>query len=238
MPNLHGLKSNESCINCKLQGNSFFCQLANPTLRDLDSVKYTSTYPQGAVLFMEKQAARGIYVICDGQIKLTISSSGGKTIITRIAKAGEVLGLTSALSGSPYEVTAEVLRPCQVAFIRREDFLRFLAQHPDVYRAVLAQVGAQYETACEQIRTLGLSSTVTERVAKLLLDWSAGTAESKSGARTKMPLTHEEIAEFVGTTRESVTRTLSDFKRRQLIALDGSTLTIPRREALQECVNT
>lgn len=237
MPNPYGLKSSETCLNCKLRASGFFCQLAQPALLDLDSMKYTSTYPPGAVLFMEKQAARGIYVICEGQIKLTISSSEGKTLIIRIAKAGEVLGLTSALSDAPYEVTAEVLRPCLVAFIRREDFLRFLEQHPDVYRAVLTQIGAQYQTACEQIRTLGLSNSVTERVAKLLLDWTAGSSDTRINTRTKMPLTHEEIAEFVGTTRETVTRTLSDFKRRQLIELHGSTLTIPSREALEEWVN-
>lgn len=237
MPSPYGLQTSETCTNCKLRGNSFFCQFAEPVLRHLDSMKYMSTYPQGAVLFMEKQAGHGIYVICEGQVKLTISSSEGKTLIMRIAKAGEVLGLTSVLSGAPYEVTAEVLRPCQVAFVRREDFLHFLAQHPDVYRAVLAQIGAQYQTAGEQIRTLGLSSSVTERVAKLLLDWSAGASQTKPNARTKMPLTHEEIAEFLGTTRESVTRTLSNFKRRQLIELRGSTLTIPSRAALEECVN-
>ncbi len=237
MANHPGLPINETCANCKLKGDGFFCQLANTVLRDFDSIKYTSTYPQGAVLFMEKQAPRGVYVICDGQIKLTISSSEGKTLIMRIAKAGEVLGLTATLFGKPYEVTAEVLRPCKVAFVRREDFLPFLAQHPDVYRAVLAQVGAQYQTACEQIRTIGLSTTVTERIAKLLLDWSAGTSAGKHGAQTKMSLTHEEIAEFVGTTRESVTRTLSDFKRRRLIELHGSTLTIPSVEALEGCVS-
>lgn len=175
MPTPYGFQASETCTNCKLRGNSFFCQLPHSVLRDFDSIKYQSTYPPGSVLFTEKQAARGIYVICEGQLKLSVSSSEGKTLIMRIAKAGEVLGLTSALSGTPYEVTAEVLRPCQVAFVRREDFLHFLAQHPDVYRAVLAQIGAQYQTACEQIRTLGLSVSVTERVAKLLLDWSAGT---------------------------------------------------------------
>jgi CRP/FNR family transcriptional regulator, cyclic AMP receptor protein len=227
-------QTSESCENCKVRGNSFFCQLPQPVLRDLDAIKYTSSYPQGAVLFMEKQATRGIYVICEGEVKLSVSSADGKTLILRIAKAGDVLGLTSAISGATNEGTAEVLRPCHVAFVRREDFLRFLSQHPDVYRTALNQVASQYQTACEQIRTIGLSASVTEKVARLLLDWCAGsTAAAK--CRTTMPLTHEEIAEFVGTTRESVTRTLSDFKRRQLIQLHGSTLTIPSREALANC---
>ena len=233
----YGLQISEACANCKLRGNNSFCQFAQPALRDLQSIKYSSAYPQGAVLFMEKEAPRGIYVICEGQIKLTISSSEGKTLIMRIAKAGEVLGLSAVIAGAPYEVTAEVLRPSQVAFVRREDFLHFLAQHPDVARSVIAQVSAQYQTACEQIRTLGLSASVPERVAKLLLDWSGGSTRTKSSAHMTMPLTHEEIAEFIGTTRESVTRTLSDFKRRQLIELHGSTLTIPSRAALEECAH-
>ena len=231
----YGMELTKNCSTCKLKGNGFFCQLAPSALKDLDTIKFTSAYQQNAVLFMEKEAPRGIFVLCDGQVKLSVSSSEGKTLILRIAKPGEVLGLMSVLSGTPYEVTAEVLRPCQVAFVRRENFLRFLAQHPEAYQAVVGQLGSQYHTACEQIRTLGLSSSVTERLAKLLLDWSVGAAETKTGVRTKLPLTHEEIAEFIGTTRESVTRTLSEFKSRQLVILQGSTLTIPDRAALQTC---
>lgn len=233
----YGLKTNEACATCKQRGGSSFCQFAQSSLRDLQEIKYSSAYPQGAVLFVEKEASRGVYVICEGQIKLTISSSEGKTLIMRIAKAGEVLGLSAVVAGTPYEVTAEVLRPSQVAFIRREDFLHFLAQHPDVAGSVIAQISAQYQTACEQVRTLGLSASVPERVAKLLLDWSGESARTKPSAHMTMPLTHEEIAEFIGTTRESVTRTLSDFKRRQLIELHGSSLTIPSRAALEECAH-
>jgi CRP/FNR family transcriptional regulator, cyclic AMP receptor protein len=236
MPGLYNLPANDSCSKCQLRGDRYFCQWAQPALRDLDAIKFTSSYPQGAVLFMEKQAVRGIYILCEGQVKLTISSSEGKTLIMRIAKPGEVLGLTSALSGMPHEATAEVLRSCQIAFVRREDFSRLLAQHPEIYASIVAQLSSQYQAACEQIRTIGLSASVTQRVARLLLDWSAGAEGSIPFSRSKMPLTHEEIAEFVGTTRESVTRTLSDFKRRQLIQINGSTLTIPSREALEECV--
>jgi CRP/FNR family transcriptional regulator, cyclic AMP receptor protein len=237
MRGAYGLELNDSCNSCKLRGNGFFCQMAPAALKDLDVIKFTSAYPQDAVLFMEKEAPRGVFVLCEGEVKLSVSSSEGKTLILRISKPGEVLGLMSALSNTPYEVTAEALRPCQVAFVRREDFLRFLRQHPEAYEAVIRQLGSQYQTACEQIRTLGLSTSVTEKLAKLLLDWSAGAAQTKAGARTKLPLTHEEIAEFIGTTRESVSRTLSEFKSRQLVILQGSTLTIPNRAALENCVN-
>jgi len=232
----YGLEISESCSTCKLKGNGFFCQLQSAALKELDGIKFNSTYPKDAVIFMEKQEARGVYLLCEGQAKISISSSEGKKVILRIAGPGEVLGLTSALANTPYEVTVEALRPCQVAFIRRDNFLRFLAQHPETYQILMRQLGSSYHTACEQIRTLGLSSSVTEKLARLLLDWTAEAAQTKAGARTKMPLTHEEIAEFIGTTRESVTRTLSDFKSKQLVVLQGSTLTIPDRSALEDCV--
>ena len=225
-----------SCTNCTLRGNGFFCQMERGLLKELDLIHSTSTYPQGSVLFMENQQARGIYILCEGQVKLSLNSREGKTLSLRIARPGEVLGLSAAFAGMPHEVTAETLRPCQIAFVRREDFLRFLAQHPEIYRTVLNQVGKQLRVACEQIRTLGLANSVTAKVARLLLDWSSDTPQTKQPLHTTMPLTHEEIAEFVGTTRESVTRALSSFKNRQLISIHGSSLTIPNPAALRACV--
>jgi len=229
----YGLELNEGCKTCKLKGDGLFCQLPTAALKDFDAVKITSTYPKGALLFIERQQVRGIFVLCEGEVKLSISSSEGKTLIVRVAKVGEILGLMAALSGSPYEVTAETLRPCQVAFVRREDFLRFIAKHPEAFRSVVAQMSSQYQGACEQLRTVGLSASAQEKVARLLLNWSAGIQQTKEGTRIKLPLTHEEIAEFIGTTRETVTRTLSDFKVRHLVAIQGSTLMIPNRTALE-----
>ena len=232
----YGFEMNENCQTCKLRGNGFFCQLTPAILKDLDAVKFVSAYPQDAVLFIEKQEPRGVYLLCEGQLKLSISSSEGKKMILRIAQPGEVLGLTAALTGKPHEVTAETLRPSQVAFIRRDAFLRFLAQHPEAYQAVVGQLGAHYQTACEQLRTVGLSASAPEKLARFLLEFSTRGQETKQGIRIKMPLTHEEMAEFIGTTRETVTRTLGEFKTQHLVVLQGSTLTIENRAALERLV--
>jgi len=230
MLNVHGpygFEPSESCQTCKLRASGFFCQLPPPALKDFNAVRSTATYPHGAVLFLEKQDPRGVFVLCAGQVKLSISSSAGKTLILRIAKPGEILGLTAVMSNSPYEVTAETLHPCQVAFIRRDEFLRLLAKHPEMHEGVVKQLTSLYSGACEQLRTVGLCASAPEKLARLLLDWSA------QGKQVKVPLTHEEIAEFVGTTRETVTRTLSDFKTKNLVTLQGSTLTIENRPALE-----
>lgn len=232
----YGFELNANCQSCKLRGNGFFCQLPAAALKDLDAIRFTSAYPAGAVLFIEKQTARGVYVLCGGEVKLSISSSEGKKLILRITKAGEVLGLGSALSGAPHEVTAETLRPCQVAFIPRDAFLRFLSKHPEAYPIVASQLGSHYQVACEQLRNLGLCASAPGKLAKLLLDFAATGQQTKDGTRIKLPLTHEEIAEFIGTTRETVTRTLSEFKSQHLVELRGSTLLIENREALEEFV--
>jgi CRP/FNR family cyclic AMP-dependent transcriptional regulator len=229
----YGFEPNENCQSCKLRANGFFCQLSAPAVKDFNAVKSAATYPAGALLFLEKQDSRGVFVLCAGEVKLSISSSAGKTLILRIAKAGEILGLMATMSAAPYEVTAETLHPCQIAFVRHEDFLRFVAKHTEAYQGVVKQLGTLYNGACEQLRTVGLSASAPEKLARLLLDWSAETKDIKQLTKIKVPLTHEEIAEFIGTTRETVTRTLSEFKSQHLVALEGSTLMISNRTVLE-----
>lgn len=229
----YGFELNENCQSCKLRANSFFCQLSPAALADFNTVKSQATYPAGAVLFLEKQDPRGVFILCAGQVKLSISSSAGKTMILRIAKAGEILGLMASMSGTSYEVTAETLHPCQVSFVRRDDFLHFVTKHPEAYQGVVKQLTTLYSGACEQLRTVGLSASAPERLARLLLEWSGENKGPNQGEQIKLPLTHEEIAEFIGTTRETVTRTLGEFKNRQLVSLQGSTLSIFNRPALE-----
>ncbi|HYA89698.1 MAG TPA: Crp/Fnr family transcriptional regulator [archaeon] len=214
-----------------------FGQLPAKAAKDFNSLKSISAYPEGAVLFMECQDPRGVFIVCEGEVKLTISSSEGKTLILRIAQAGEILGLMSVLSGKPYEVTAETLHPCQIAFVRREDFQQFMAEHPEALQGVVKQLSSNYHGACEQLRTVALSTSAPGKLARLLLEWSTEDEETKSGSRVKLHLTHEEIAEFIGSSRETVTRTLSEFKSRQLVKRKGSTLMISDRAALESLVS-
>ena len=229
----YGFEANENCQSCKVRANGFFCQLSPAALKDFNAVRSSATYPAGALLFLEKQDPRGVFVLCAGQVKLSISSSAGKTLILRITKPGEILGLMAVMSGSPYEVTAETLHPCQVAFVRRDDFLRFLTKHPEAYQGVVKQLNTLYSGACDQLRTVGLAASAPEKLARLLLEWSADGKDTKPGTPIKLPLTHEEIAEFIGSTRETVTRTFSEFKNQQLVTFQGSTLLISNRPALE-----
>jgi CRP/FNR family transcriptional regulator len=221
-----------NCQTCTTTQEGFLCYLPPAAAKEFDEIKSFFTYPTGSFLFLEKEPVRGIFMLCSGKAKLTISSRGGKTLILRLAKAGETLGLVASISGSRYEATVEALEPCSVAFIRQDDFTRFIARHPEVYQTILRQLSAQYYGTCEQMRTIALSTSSREKLARLLLHWSDEGRETKEGTRISVPLTHEQIAECVGSTRETVTRTLTEFKHRHLVMLKGATMVIPDRDAL------
>src|SRR6204780_2783368 len=162
-----------NCETCKLKEDGFLCHLTPAAAREFESIKSPSFYPAGSTLFLENEPATGIFLLCSGKVKLSVSSRGGKTLIVELARPGEILGLSATMSGIPYEASAEALHPSKIAFIRREDFLRFAARFPEVFTAVSRQLNSQYARACEQLRTVGLSMSAHEKVARLFLNWSA-----------------------------------------------------------------
>lgn len=220
-------------IREKLRSGEFFRELSLEALRQFEMLEQISVYPANTVLFLEKDVPRGIYVLREGQVKLSIGSSDGKKLVLRIAAPGDLLDMTAAISGTPYELTAETVHNCKISFVRREDFLRFLMENPDTYQNLARELSISYQRACDKLRAVVLSSSVPERLARLLLEWSNSGQETERGTRVKISMTHEEIGEFIGTSRETVTRTLSDFKHRKLVMLHGSTLMISNRMALE-----
>src|SRR3954471_4166915 len=114
----YNVDTQNNCSNCTFRAERQFCNMATPAVKALDSIKFTAVYPKGSVLFVEGEQPRGVFIICSGRLKLTTSSAEGKTLIVKIAEAGEVLGASAAILGKPYEVSAETLEPAQINFIR------------------------------------------------------------------------------------------------------------------------
>jgi CRP/FNR family transcriptional regulator len=188
------------------------------------------------MLFLEGQLGRGTFVLCTGKAKLFTTSREGRTIITNIAEHGEVLGLSATISNHPYEVTAEMIEPGQANFIASDALLRFLHDYGEVAIRVARQLSRNYHSAHEEIRTLGLTTSPGQRFAKVLLSWSAERGDSDHSLHLHLVLTHEEIAEMIGTTRETVSRLFADFKKRELIQWKGSSLVILNKSALEGMV--
>jgi CRP/FNR family transcriptional regulator len=193
--------------------------------------------PAGARLFSEGREARGVSVLCSGQVKLTKSSKDGKVFLVRVAKPGDVLGLSAVLGGTPYEVTAEATEPVQMKTFQRDEFLHFLQHYVEGNQHAAESLNNEYRAALLDACRLALSSSIAGRMAHLLLQLAneARTWES-SHPKIHLTLTHEDLAAMLGTTRESITRVLSDFRRKHILSIAGNKVTILRKDALEALV--
>jgi CRP/FNR family cyclic AMP-dependent transcriptional regulator len=158
----------QSCRDCALRSDRLFCDLPADVLAAFDEVKSTVLLPRGTVLFREGQAARGVFVLCDGRVRVSVCSESGKRLTLRMAGPGEVMGLSAALSGSPHEVTAETVDDCQVAMVKRKDLLRFLREHREACLQVVNLLSQDLHVAYERVRTVGLGRT---RRTRLMSAW-------------------------------------------------------------------
>ena len=229
----YGLEIIENCLTCPHLQERVFCNLSPVALERLSAITSASSYPKGATLFVEGQTARGVFVLCNGRVKLSTSSIDGKTLIVRIADPGEVLGLPATITGKPYELTADAVEPVQANFISRTDFLNFLRDHGEAALRVAQQLGETYHAAIAEMRSIGLAHSAGEKLARFLLDWCASHGNGKGETSAKLTLTHEEIAQMIGASRETVTRLFTDFKKKQLLQVKGSTLILSNKEALE-----
>ncbi len=232
----YGLEIIESCITCPHREDRLFCNLSPTAVQRLSAITTASSYPKGATLFVEGQTGRGVFVLCKGRVKLSTSSFDGKTLIVRLSEPGEVLGLPATVTGTPYELTAEVVEPTQANFISRQDFLNFLREYGDVALRVAQQLGQTYHTAVAEMRTIGLSHSAEEKLARFILDLTADHKSEKGAVKTKLTLTQEEIAQMIGTSRETVTRVFAGFRKKNLLIVKGSTLTLKDRPGLERIV--
>ena len=228
----------EHCAACQLKSHAFFCDLPKDTLDDFESIKRATSYPTHSLLFMEGEPPRGIFLLCQGRAKLYMTSAQGKMLLLRFADGGEILGLHAALSNRPYDATAEVLEESRVAYVPQAEFLRFLERHAEACLKAARQLSDRCQDAFDQMRSIGLAHTAAEKLARLLLEWSSEGRETPQGIRIEIRLTQEEIAQLIGSSRETVNRLFSKFGSESLITLHGSTLLVHNPAALASLVNT
>jgi CRP/FNR family cyclic AMP-dependent transcriptional regulator len=224
-------------MTCDWRETGFFCDLPAALLERFDALAFTASYPSGSVLFTEGEETRGVPLLCHGRVKLSMGASDGKTLILREAAAGEVLGLSAVMTGRQHDVTAETIEPSQVKFIRKEDFLQFLSRYPEVGCRIASQLAEECLEGNEHVRALGLAHSAAEKLARLLLDWcSEKGADTPDGIRMRILMTHHDIAQMIGTSRETVTRLLGHFRDRGILETHGASLVVHDRKALESLV--
>lgn len=220
------------CLHCTLRRNRDFCNLHQPQMTEFNAMGHLTLYPAHATLLTEGQMPRGVYIACSGRCKLSIRARDGKTIILKIAGDRHVLGLSAVISGGPSLITATTIELCQIKFVERDSFLKLIEHSSLAALACANMLAREITTSFEDVHELLLARSSTEKLARLLLSWVSGEPRNRE-LRVPTEFTNEEIAQMIGSSRETVTRLLSDMKRKDLIRLEGAMLVIPNRIALQ-----
>lgn len=227
----------EGFCNSILSEDRLFQGLAPEVANAFGALKQMGSYPAGSIIFTEGGPPVGAYVLGQGRVKLTVISVKRRSRTVGSAEAGEILGLSATIAGEPYEVTAETLTICEAAFIDRRQFLAFLNHQPEFCFRVVRLLGQHFKDLVERFRRLERNPPAAAKLAHLLLDWAAAREQSSVGIVLRLPLTHEAIGALIGTSRETVTRTLAEFRRQDIICPEDAAILIRNRAELERIAN-
>lgn len=222
------------CVACSIRRPGWFCSLGSTVLADLELASSAFSLPPQARLFSQGGDARCLYIICSGYLKLMAGRREDREMIVRVAGPGSVLGLYAVLTHGIYEVSAESLTAAQLRVVERERFLAFLSGHKEAQMRAVQCICQEYRFALQDACRIALSTTVAARLGLLLLELAHQIGERLPDGEFRFPLllTHEEIASMTSTARETVTRTLSQFRKDGWISIEDSVVTLHHPESL------
>jgi len=205
-----------------------------------DAVAKASTrmnFLAGDMIYTEGDAATGAYIVVRGKVKLVANSSDGKALILRIARPGEIISLSAAVSERANDTSAEAVEPTTVSFIKTANLYRLMETQGDLALRLAQELSIEYSSLCQELSTLGLQRSAMSRLAKLLVGLTENVASQRGILISACTLTHEEMAQMIGTSRETVTRLLHDLRDQGIATIKQETLTVSKVENLRALMN-
>ncbi len=222
---------NVSCDECPIYNRSIFKGIEGCDLLDLVATKTCYFYRKGQIIYYEGKGALGIYCIHSGRIKVCKLGSEGKEQITRMALAGEMLGLRSIVSGKPYSASATALDDTVCCFIAKRKFFQLTIKYPFISQRIMITLSHLLEGAENKITSMAQKS-VRERLAESLLVLEDVFRNEHCAERDFISLSREDLANLIGTATETVIRLLSEFKQDELVEIKGRKIRVLDRQAL------
>ncbi|HMD06723.1 MAG TPA: Crp/Fnr family transcriptional regulator [Candidatus Acidoferrum sp.] len=195
------------------------------------------SYESGIVFFTQGEKSSGIFLMLQGTAKLSIASSGGRAIILGFEGPGTILGLAATILGKTHYATAEAVGPTTVVFLRRDAFLKLVQESTKTALEVAAILSERCFKLLDELSIFALSESAQQRLAAFLLGLRPDGRDNGVGIR--LPgARQEDLAQMVGLSRETASRLLSRFKKRQILNWKCSTLEIRNWDALQKLAAT
>jgi CRP/FNR family cyclic AMP-dependent transcriptional regulator len=203
-----------------------FSELNDQALASLERLTARRKYPKDTVVFFENEEGDSLFMILDGRIKVTILGDDGREIILTMLGAGDLFGEMALLDNEPRSATAIAVEESELLLLHRNDFQTAIVDNPAISSALVKVLSARLRRANHQISTLALLD-VYGRVARVIMDMAREEGRRlKDGRIAFRRATHQEIANRIGTTRETVTRMLKDLERQGLVKIEGREIVL------------
>ncbi|MDF2591656.1 MAG: cAMP-binding protein [Clostridia bacterium] len=213
---------------------SVFAQLKEEFLQKIDDISIVRSYPKGKTIFMEGDSGEAFFYIKSGLVKISKLSSDGREHILHILNEGHVFAEVTLFSSSDYPATAEVLEDAEVGMIKNSALEKLIVETPEISLALIKYLNNRLIEAQNKVRNLALYDTfgrTAQALVKLADDYGKKT---KAGTELDLNISRQELANMVGTTRETVIRVLSAFKKEMSIELDKSSIVIKDIEKVKQ----
>ncbi len=227
------VKAAELCRQCR-HGCSYIFQGLPPAAReDLASLMRPIHVEEGSLVFQEGLPAFGLYILCEGKIKVAKRTVSGHSQILKLLGPGEILGEKTLFDGECYTCYAKALEPSRLMFIPREEFLGFIRRHPDVAIRLIEKLSRELKVFGDKLVEIS-SRSAKERVSRIVLELARAFGQkTEEGLDVGVELPRAELAEMAGVSTETAIRILSELKERGILALPGRRIVILKLEELQ-----
>lgn len=234
-------KCDGHCVNCQHKMCAtkvpIFTNLENKQIEMVTNLITRKKYKKGEVVFLQGSFLDGLYIINSGKIKIFKYTKEGKEQILYILSEGDFFGELSLLKAEEVGFNAEAIEDVNICMIQKKDFDQILASHPEISVKILEIIGGRLSKLETLVQSLG-TKDIEARIAQMLLELAEEFGvQKKDHIEMEIPLTREDMANFIGVTRETISRKLSSLQDEGVIDLIGNKkITILDVGALKECI--
>ena len=210
-----------------------FSDLPPEVLQRIDTVVLERTYKKGESIFMEGEPGQGLHFVRTGRVKIVKTAEDGREHIIKFLKAGEIFAEVLLFNHLPYPATSVAVEDSRIGLIRNEDLELLILENNALALLLIRSLSQRLLYAQQKIKELALQD-VPARTAELLLRLSReqGKCDAAGKPLLDLPESRQELAGLMGTSRETLSRTLSDFKKRKLISMEGNQIVLLQEEQL------
>lgn len=217
-----------------LKKTAIFCQLSEKQLTEVLKIGKTKRYAKGATIFSQGQAAEGAYVIIEGKVKVYKLGSDGRQYILHIFGPGEIFAESAMFSGKTYPAFAQAVENCRLFYMSKIDFIDLIQKNSSLAINMLASQAARLRQFASKIEDLSLKE-VSARLAGYIIEQAEISGRKiDKGLELKLPMNKSQLASYLGTISETLSRTLASFKNKGFIVETDNKIVVKDLDKLRE----